>query len=335
LPPHWSGEFDDGDSRDLAASLLAKADLGNLVAITRLGTHSNAHYLVGDSGGGRYVLRRFSEKAPPHSALVRLDRECWVYQQLTRAGVPMPRLVARSREPGAEAMLTAKVEGEHLGTIVATVPPREAVGAWSSCGDALASVHSIDGCRAAAAGCERVGMKRPAASRGPWHQQEALTYLDQLAVIRRDLGPLAELTAAAEDALALYQQAPLALCQYDAHLWQFLVARSVRGQWECAAILDWEHADLDDPDWDLAQLDGFRWANLGPVPRDFFVGYRRFPTSPLYMLYRLERAAWILTRCAEGENDWLALSVPGAEGLIRGLLARPQELREKIAAPAD
>lgn len=331
MQPNRSRQLDDGESRELAASLLEAAGLGRLVAIRRLGKHSNSHYLIGDSVGGRYVLRRFSAKAPPHSALVRLDRECWVYEQLNRAGVPVPRLVAWSRQPGAEAMLTALVEGEHLGTIVTALPPREAGSAWSSCGAALAAVHSIDGRRAASAGCEQVGMERPGVSRGPWHHQEALTYLEQLAVIRPDLGSLAELTAAVNDALPLYQEAPLVLCQYDAHLWQFLVARAEREQWCCRAILDWEHADLDDPDWDVAQLDGFRWADVGPVPRDFFVGYGRVPTSPLYLLYRLERAVWILMRSAAGDHEWLALSVPVAESLVRGLLARPQELREKIA----
>jgi hypothetical protein len=158
-----------------------------------------------------------------------------------------------------------------------------------------------------------------------------LTYLGGLASVRHDLGPLNELVAAVNDALALYQRAPLVLCQYDAHLWRFLVARDARGQWRCTPILDWEHADLDDPDWDLAQLDGFRWTTVGAVPGDFFAGYGRTPTSPLYTLYRRERAAWILSRHAAGDHDWLELSVPPAEQLIRRLLAQAHELREQIA----
>ena len=159
---------------------------------------------------------------------------------------------------------------------------------------------------------------------------QALSYLEHLAIARPDVGSLSELAAAVNDALPLYRRAPLVLCQYDAHLWQFLVAHDSQGQWRCTAILDWEHADLDDPDWDLAQLDGFRFAPVGAVPGDFFAGYGRTPASPLYTLYRLERAAWILSRHASGGHDWLALSVPLAEQLIRGLLARPDELREQI-----
>lgn len=318
-------------ARDLAASLLEKAGLGAMADIRPLGLHSNAHYVISGSDGGRYVLRRFEEKGPPHAARVRLERECWVYEQLTLCGAPVPRLLAASNEPGAEAMLTVHVEGEHLGTVLPTLPEHEAAGAWSSCGRALAAVHAVDGRRAAAAGCERVGIKHPDASRGPWHYDEALSNLVLLGSARRDLGSLDELVAAVNHALPLYRRAPLALCQYDAHLWQFLVAPDAQGRWRCTAILDWENADLDDPDWDLAQLDAFRWTNVGAVPMHFFSGYRRVPASPLYTLYRLERAAWILARHAGGGHDWLALSVPPAERLIRRLLARPAGLRREIS----
>ena len=86
--------------------------------------------------------------------------------------------------------------------------------------------------------------------------------------------------------------------------------------WECTAILDWEHADLDDPDYDLAQLDGFRFAPVGPVPPEFFAAYGRTPSSPLYSLYRVERAAWILDAHARGVA-WPAESVPLAESFLR------------------
>jgi hypothetical protein len=43
-------------------------------------------------------------------------------------------------------------------------------------------------------------MKRPTESRGPWHYEEALTSLEQLATARPDLGSLSELPAAVRDA---------------------------------------------------------------------------------------------------------------------------------------
>jgi hypothetical protein len=43
-------------------------------------------------------------------------------------------------------------------------------------------------------------MKRPTESRGPWHYEEALTSLEQLATARPDLGSLSELAAAVRDA---------------------------------------------------------------------------------------------------------------------------------------
>src|SRR5438067_3757670 len=121
-------------------------------------------------------------------------------------------------------MLTTLVEGRHLGTIVPKLPPRAAASAWSSCGSALAAVHAIDARRAADAGCERVGIKHPTASRGLWHHEQALMSLERLAAVRSDLGSLAELVVAVTEAQPLYDEAPLALCQFDAHLWQFLVA---------------------------------------------------------------------------------------------------------------
>ena len=316
--------------RELAGSLLARAGLGTIVAIQPVAMHSNAHYVIHAAAGGRYMLRCFKENAPPHTALARLDRECWAYRQLAHAGTPVPHLLAWSRERGAEAMLTTLAQGQHLGAIVPSLPPQEQASAWSSCGGALAAVHAIDAHRAADAGCERVGITRPTVSRGLWHYEQALTWLEQLGAVRSDLGSLAEISAAVTEAQPLYEKAPLVLCQYDAHLWQFLVAPDEEDQWQCTAILDWEHSDLDDPDWDLAQLDGFRWAQLDLVPDEFFAGYGRAPSSPLYTLYRLERSAWILSHSARAASDWLALSVPPSERFITALLARTKALREQI-----
>jgi len=312
----------EGDSFELASTLLEDAGLGRVVEIWPLGTYSNAHFVVVAGSDDRYVLRRFREQPPPHTARVRLDRERWTCRQLQEAGVPVPAVLAWSSEPGAEATLCRLVEGAHLGTALPAMPEKETATAWSSCGRAFAAVHSIDAQRAAAAGCEQVGIRSPDRSRGPWHHEEALTYLGQLGEARPDLGPLDALIEAVREALPLYERAPLAICQCDAHLWQFLVARTEDGDWRCTAILDWEDADLDDPDWDLAQLDGFRWTGVGPVPDSFFAAYGRRPTSPLYPLYRLERAAWILSSHATGGHEWLDLSVPPAERFVRGLLAQ-------------
>jgi hypothetical protein len=139
---------------------------------------------------------------------------------------------------------------------------------------------------------------------------------------------LEPLRAILERGRPLFEQAPIVLCQYDVHLWQFVLDRRGAG-WECTAILDWEHADLDDPDWDLAQLDVFRFGPVAATPKAFFTGYGRTPVSPLYMLYRLERAAWALDAYARGE-DWLALSVPLAETFVTALLDRPAALSDQV-----
>jgi aminoglycoside phosphotransferase (APT) family kinase protein len=324
------------ESAELAASLLAAAGLGSVASLERLGKYSdysNSLHAVTDTLGDRYVLRQFSEKPPPHTALTRLRRERWVYEMLAAAGVPVPTIAASSEEAGAVAVLMGEVEGEHLGKVVASISPAEAQAAWRSCGKALAAVHAIDAEKAVAAGCETVGIESPATSRGPFHHDEALEHLDRMSAVRPDLGRVDELTAAVSDALPLYERVPLVLCQCDAHLWQFLVRSSPGRGWTCAAILDWEFADLDDPDRDLALLDGFRFEPVAVVPPAFFAGYGRTPTSPLHTLYRLERAAWILAGHAGGAQ-WLELSVPLAERLVRGLLASSTDLRKRIETAA-
>jgi aminoglycoside phosphotransferase (APT) family kinase protein len=179
-------------------------------------------------------------------------------------------------------------------------------------------VHAVDGQAAETAGCEQAGIPAPGASRGPHHYYEARTSLERLVGSRPDLPGLRALAELVEDARPRYERAPLALCQYDVHLCQFVLAR--RGsEWECTAILDWESVDLDDPDWDLAQMDGFRFEEVGPTPPAFFAAYGREPRG-LYPLYRIERAAWILDAFARGEG-WLALSAPPAEAYLRKVVA--------------
>ena len=287
------------------------AGLAPLATIVPLGRSSNRNLLVTTRAGDRLVLRRYVDK-PGHSGLVRLRRERWASDVVRRAGAPVPLVFAFSEEPGAVAALLAHAEGEHLGDTVSLLAPHEAERAWRSCGRAFAAAHRAE---RAVAGWGNVGISDPRASRGRYHFEQALEHLGRLDRARPDLRPLDALRRAVLEAEASYERAPTALCQWDAHLWQFLVA-PVDGKFVCTALLDWEDADFDDPDFDLAQLDGFRFASVGAVPPPFFEGYGRTPTSRLYALYRLERAAWILAAHAEGA-DWLELSVPPAEELVR------------------
>jgi aminoglycoside phosphotransferase (APT) family kinase protein len=284
--------------------------------------------VVTDAAGKRVILRWYRERPEPHTALARLRRERWVLGTLLAAGAPVAEVLATCEEAGAEALLLEFAPGELLGSLVARMSARDAAPVWSAAGRALARAHAVDNARAASSGCESAGIRAPAASRGRYHYDEACEHLAKLGSSRPGLAPLEPLRAIIELALPLYEHAPLVLCQYDAHLWQFVLARS-EADWACTAILDWEDADLDDPDWDLAQLDVFRFEPIGATPEAFFAGYGRTPTSPLYTLYRLERAAWTLDAYAGGA-EWLALSAPPAELLVRAVLARPQRLRERV-----
>jgi aminoglycoside phosphotransferase (APT) family kinase protein len=289
-----------------------------VIGIEALSPTQNSHFLVTDAAGTQVILRHYRRTRSRGDPGSRLKRERWALTTLTAAGAPVPRLLTSSEAPGAEAILMELAEGAVLGSLVRRLPPAEAESAWRAAGRALAAVHAVGGRAAEAAGCEQAGIRAPRASRGPYHYDEARASLERLASSRPDLAGLRALTELVEEARPQYERAPLAVCQYDVHLWQFVLAR--RGsEWECTAILDWETVDLDDPDWDLAQLDGFRFEEVGPTPPAFFAAYGREPRG-LYALYRLERAAWILDAFARGE-DWLALSVPPAEAYLRKVVA--------------
>ena len=313
----------DAHILELASRLASIGDFGPIVAVEPLRlTSSNRNVVLSDRDGNRCVLRVYRQQPPPHTARVRLRRERWAYDVLASVGAPVPRVLASSEEAHREAVLLEFVEGEPLGTLAPDLSP-----AWHAAGRALARVHTVNGPAAMCAGCEQVGIRASTASRGPYHYDQALANLAQLAGARSDL-PVLSLGPLIESARPLYDSAPLALCQYDTHLWQFLLVEE-SGRWRCSAILDWEHADLDDPDWDLAQLDVFRFAPTGPVPPAFFEGYGRRPRSPLYELYRLERLAWLLHAHARGVG-WVGLSVPLAEARLHELLAEPARLQDDI-----
>lgn len=313
----------------LAQSLCAASGLGEVAVIEPVALSStNDNFVVTDRTGLRTILRRYQQRPEPHSAAIRLRREAWALETLAAAGAPVPRLLAVSEEAESEAVLMEFAEGELLGDVIGRLPPSDAGSVWRAAGRALAAVHAIDNAQAAAAGCEQVCIRAPEASRGLFHYEEARLHLERLAASRPDLPNLLALRSIVEEAVPLFERAPLVLCQYDVHLWQFMVAP--RGAaWECTAVLDWEHIDLDDPDWDLAQLDVFRFVDLAETPRAFFEGYGRTPSSPLYTLYRCERAAWTLEAHRRGE-DWLALSVPLAERFLRGVLSDSVRLRRNV-----
>lgn len=288
------------------------------MGIEPLAPTTNRHFLITDDAGTRVILRQYCRTRTRPAPSSRFKRERWALATLAAAGAPVPRVLASSGTAGAEAILVELAEGTVLGSLVRRLQADEAESAWRAAGRALARVHAVDGQTAEAAGCEHAGIRAPQASRGPYHCHEARAILDRLAFSRPDLPGLGALTELVEDARPQYERAPLALCQYDVHLWQFVLSR--RGtDWDCTAILDWESVDLDDPDWDLAQMDGFRFEGVGPTPPAFFAAYGREPRV-LYPLYRLERAAWMLDAFARGE-DWLALSVPPAEAYLRKVLA--------------
>lgn len=300
------------DLTPLAARLAAEAGLGGIARIERAVAGSNANVVITVDHGERFVLRRYQQLPEPHTALARLRRERWALETLRAAGAPVARVLAASEEVGTEAVLLEFADGELLGNLAARLPATEAAAAWRDAGAALAAAHAVDAARAVAVGCEQAGIRDLTVSRGPYHYEQALANLRALARSRPDLGSFDPLRGIVERAFPLYARAPLALSQSDAHLWQFVHDRDGR----CAAILDWEHVDLDDPDWDVAQLDVFRFAPVGETPRAFFEGYGRLPTSPLYPLYRLERAAWVLDAHARGE-EWVMPSVPLAETFLR------------------
>jgi len=250
---------------ELAARLCAAAGLEPPTSVQRAALSSaNEHFLV----DGTFVLRRYRQRAAPHTALVRVRRELRALETLATAGVPVTRVLAACEEPGAESLLVERAKGESLGSWAARLPLDEAAGAWAAAGHALAAVHSVDVGRPTR---RRAG---PGTTRRYWR-------------------------------ISTGSASPAQTCPRSIGCWRWskMRARSARRLRSRSAS--------------ATRISGSSCscvAGRTGSARRYSTGST--PSSPLYTLCRIERAAWILDAHARG-HEWPAESVPLAERVLR------------------
>ncbi|KAJ2351234.1 hypothetical protein GGF43_004091 [Coemansia sp. RSA 2618] len=109
---------------------------------------SNPTYLVTDSGGRRFVLR----KKPAGQLLTKtahaVEREFRVLRALEGSGVPVPRVYALCEDAGVVGTpfyLMEYLEGRVLSDVrLRSVPARERPRYWRALVDVLSTLHSVD-----------------------------------------------------------------------------------------------------------------------------------------------------------------------------------------------
>ncbi|HZD22717.1 MAG TPA: hypothetical protein VE569_04860 [Acidimicrobiia bacterium] len=70
-------------------------------------------------------------------------------------------------------------------------------------------------------------------------------------------------------------------------------------------MLDWEHAWVGDPTWDLVRMDLFRLKPKGPTPNAYWQGYGRHPTEPQASFYELQINLWMANQYLDGSQALL------------------------------
>lgn len=94
------------------------------------------------------------------------------------------------------------------------------------------------------------------------------------------------------------------LLHNDPHPWNVLVEETDHG-WECSGWLDWEHAWVGDPVWDLVRMDLFRRKPIGPTPQAFWDGYGSPPSEPRRSFYELQINLWMANQYLDGSRALL------------------------------
>lgn len=221
------------------------------VDVARIGGgNSNLTFLVTDSAGRRWVLRR-----PPLGELLAsahdVVREARVMGALFDTEVPVPRILGVGAQDGVPMVLLEHVEGqviEDMSVAQRLTPHQRRATALASV-RALAQVHAVD---LTATGLTDLAGYRPYAERQirRWSRQGEQSRT-------RDLPLVDQLT----DRLtaAIPEQRERTLVHGDFHLRNMIIAP---GDGSITAVLDWELCTLGDPLADLGSLLAY-WTEPG------------------------------------------------------------------------
>lgn len=306
------------DERAVSA-WIADLGVGALAPLTfkRIGNgQSNLTYLVTDSGGASWVLRR-----PPLGHLLAsahdVAREYRILSALQGTGVPVPKALALTEDPSitdAPLMLMSYVDGLVIDSVgVAkelTEDRRHATGL--SVSRALASIHRVD---LELAGLEDLASRSPFAERqirrwsGQWEKSKT-----------RELPAVDELTAVLSRSIP--EQAEITLVHGDFHLSNLITSRE---DGQVVAVLDWELCTLGDPLADVGALLAY-WSQADDeVPGPFLASTMPgFPTrDELAEVYFADTG-----RDRSAVGFWHALALWKlaiiAEGVLRRTLDDPR-----------
>lgn len=219
--------------------------------VTRIGAgNSNLTFLVTDTAGRRWVLRR-----PPLGELLAsahdVVREARVVHALYDTDVPVPRVLGVGEHDGVPMVLLEHVEGRVIEDVATarTLTPHQRRATALASARALAQVHAVD---LAATGLSDLASHRPYAARQlrrwtrQWEQSRT-----------RDLPRVDQLTARLSAAIP--EQRELTLVHGDFHLRNMITAPAAG---TITAVLDWELCTLGDPLADLGSLLAY-WSEPG------------------------------------------------------------------------
>lgn len=253
-----------GLNEEAVAGWIAELGIGALAPLTfkRIGSgQSNLTYLVTDSAGSNWVLRR-----PPLGHLLAsahdIPREYRIITALQGTDVPVPKTLALTEDPAvtdAPLMLMSHVDGivvDNIG-IAKQMTPEQRRTTGLSMPRALAAIHGVD--------LELAGLD-DLASRSPFAERQLRRWSGQWEKSKtRDVPAVDDLTALLTRSIP--PQTEVTLVHGDFHLSNVIISRE---DGEVAAVVDWELSTLGDPLADVGALLGY-WAQAGDVATGPFI----------------------------------------------------------------
>lgn len=261
---------------------------------------TNRTWVIDTEQGSRYVFRIYRGLDEPGDQ-ARIRTEVELCRQLRRHGIPAPEVLAVAENDRRSAALFEYLPGELLDDVIERVDVATRDQAWRAVGEVMARIHSItypDGTAGVIVG-ETV---RPFEA-DSWREfscgdmlQHAARLQQRRPDLRVDVDRLREI---ADHVAPFLDQAPSVLLHNDPHPWNVLVQETDQG-WECSGWLDWEHAWVGDPVWDLTRMELFRRKPIAATPRAFWDGYGSRPSEPRCSFYELQINLWMTNQFLDG-----------------------------------
>lgn len=266
---------------------------------------TNRTWVVETEQGSRYVVRvyRWPYEAEEPG---RIRKEAHLHRRLREHGIPAPEVLAVVEDERRSAALLEYLPGELLDDVTERVDAEARDKAWRAVGEVMARIHSIAYPEGTAGII--VGESVCPFEAGSWREfscRDMLRHAARLRQRRPDLGINVDRLQKIADLVGpSLEEAPSVLLHNDPHPWNVLVEETDQG-WECSGWLDWEHAWVGDPVWDLVRMDLFRRKPIGPTPQAFWDGYGSRPSEPRRSFYELQINLWMANQYLDGSQALL------------------------------